>query len=50
MPLLSGKKARTKKGISENISREIKTGKSKKQAVANAYKKAGKGRRKKKKK
>lgn len=34
MPLLTGQKARTKKGISENIRREIKAGRAPKQAVA----------------
>ena len=37
MPLIRGKKAKTKKGFSENIRREIKAGKSQKQAVAIAY-------------
>ena len=51
MPLLSGKKAKTKKGISENISREkhahpeMPTN----QAVAIAFSKAGKSRKKNKK-
>lgn len=34
MPLLKGKKARTKSGISGNISTEIKSGKKKSQAIA----------------
>lgn len=34
MPLIKGKKAATKEGISENIRREIKAGKAPDQAVA----------------
>lgn len=51
MPLLKGKKAKTKKGISANIKKEIKAGKPQKQAVAIALNVArgGKKRRKKKK-
>lgn len=44
MPLKSGK---GKQVISENIRREIKAGKPQRQAVAIAYSKAGKSRRKK---
>lgn len=40
MPLIKGKKAKTKKGFSENIKREIDSGKSQKQAVAIAYSEA----------
>jgi hypothetical protein len=47
MPLVSGQKAKTKKGMSENIKREIKAGKPQKQAVAIAYSKAKKSRNKK---
>ena len=49
MPLLKGAKAKTKKGISENISREIKSGSPKKQAIAIAMNTAGKSKRKRKK-
>lgn len=41
MPLIKGPKAKTKKGFSENIKREIKAGKPQKQAVAIAYSEAG---------
>jgi hypothetical protein len=34
MPLLKGKKAKSKAGISENIKREVKAGRPQKQAVA----------------
>lgn len=34
MPLIKGPKAKTKEGISENIRREVHSGKSQKQAVA----------------
>lgn len=37
MPLVKGKAAKTSKGFSTNIKREIKAGKSQKQAVAIAY-------------
>lgn len=37
MPLIKGKESRSKKGFSENIRREIDSGKPKKQAVAIAY-------------
>ena len=39
MPLVSGKKARSKKGFSENVRRERAAGKPIKQAVAIAYSK-----------
>jgi len=42
MPLVSGKKAETKKGFAKNVATEIKAGKPRKQAVAIAYAKAGK--------
>jgi hypothetical protein len=37
MPLIKGSKARTKKGFSENIKKEMDTGKPQKQSVAIAY-------------
>jgi len=37
MPLVKGKKAKTEKGFSENIKKEMKAGKPQKQAVAIAY-------------
>lgn len=47
MPLLKGSKAKSKKGISENIRREIKSGKKPSQAAAIAYSLAKKKRKKK---
>ncbi len=41
MPLIKGKKAKTRAGFSENIRREINAGKPQKQAVAIAYSEAG---------
>ena len=40
MPLVSGQKAKTRAGFSENIKREINAGKPKNQAIAIAYSKA----------
>ncbi len=37
MPLVKGKKAKTKEGLAENIRREVKAGKPQKQAAAIAY-------------
>ena len=37
MPLIKGKKAKTKEGISENIRREVESGKPTNQAIAIAY-------------
>jgi hypothetical protein len=48
MPLVSGKKAKSKKGISENIRREVNSGKPVKQAAAIAYSQARKSKHKKK--
>lgn len=50
MPLLKGSKAKSKKGISENIRREMHSGKKQSQAVAIAFSMAGKYKKKKKKK
>ena len=49
MPLIKGNKAKTKKGFSTNVKREMEAGKPQKQAVAIAYSEAreGKNRRKK---
>ncbi len=41
MPLIKGAKAKTRKGFSENIRREMDAGKPQKQAVAIAYSEAG---------
>lgn len=40
MPLVKGAKAKTRKGFSENIKREMEAGKPQKQAVAIAYSEA----------
>lgn len=40
MPLVKGKAARSRKGFSENIRREMEAGKPQKQAVAIAYSEA----------
>ena len=47
MPLVKGKAAKTKKGFSENIKKEMEAGKPQKQAVAIAYSVARKGKKKK---
>lgn len=47
MPLIKGKKAKTKAGIKANIKKEISAGKKPSQAVAIAYSVAGKGKKKK---
>lgn len=49
MPLVKGAKAKSPKGFSENVRREVKEGKPKKQAVAIAYSEAREGKKKKKK-
>ena len=41
MPLVKGKAAKTRKGFSENVRREMEAGKPQKQAVAIAYSEAG---------
>lgn len=46
MPLVKGAKAKSKKGFSENVRREMESGKPQKQAVAIAYSEA-RGKRKK---
>ncbi len=48
MPLIKGKKAKSKAGFSENIKREMDAGKPQKQAIAIAYSEAGKSKKKKK--
>lgn len=48
MPLVKGKAAKTKKGISENIRREMHANKPQKQSIAIAYSEAGEKRKKKK--
>ncbi len=48
MPLVKGKKASTKKGFSENVKREMDSGKKQSQAVAIAYSEARRGKEKKK--
>lgn len=40
MPLVKGAKAKTRKGFSENVKREMEAGKPQKQAVAIAYSEA----------
>jgi len=49
MPLVKGKKAKTRAGFSENVRREMEAGKPQKQAVAIAYSEAGEKRKKNKK-
>ena len=50
MPLVKGEAAKSKKGFSENVKREMEAGKPQKQAVAIAYSEAGKSKPKPKKK
>lgn len=45
MPLVKGKAARSRKGFSENVRREIHAGKPQKEAVAIAYSEARGGKR-----
>jgi len=49
MPLLKGKAAKSKKGFSDNVSREVKAGKPQKQAIAIAFSEARRSKGKKKK-
>jgi len=46
MPLVKGKAAKSKKGISENIKREMHAGKPQKQSIAIAMSVAGKSKKK----
>ncbi len=48
MPLVKGAKAKSKKGFSENVKKEMDAGKPQKQAVAIAYSEARKSKKKKK--
>ena len=48
MPLIKGARAKTKKGFSENVKREMASGRPQKQAVAIAYSEAGMSKKKKK--
>ena len=47
MPLVKGAKARTRAGFSENVRREVNSGKPIKQSVAIAYSEAGEKKKKK---
>lgn len=49
MPLVKGKAAKSKKGFSENVKREMEAGKPQRQAVAIAYSEAREGKKRKKK-
>ena len=49
MPLVKGKKAKTSKGFSENVKREMESGKKQSQAVAIAYSEERRGKKGKKK-
>ncbi len=48
MPLVKGKKAKSRAGFSENVRREMEAGKPQRQAVAIAYSEAGEKKKKKK--
>jgi hypothetical protein len=50
MPLVKGRKAKSKKNISKNIAAEVRSGRPVKQAVAIAYSLAGKSKSKRKRK
>ncbi len=43
MPLVKGKRAKSRKGFSENVRREMESGKGQKQSVAIAYSEADRG-------
>lgn len=47
MPLVKGKAAKSRKGFSENVKREMEAGKPQKQAVAIAYSEADRAKKKK---
>jgi hypothetical protein len=47
MPLVKGEKAKSKKGFSSNVKKEMEAGKPKAQSVAIAYSEARKGKKKK---
>jgi hypothetical protein len=49
MPLVKGKAAKSKKGFSTNVKREMEAGKPQKQAVAIAYSEAREGKKRRKK-
>jgi hypothetical protein len=49
MPLVKGKAAKSKKGFSTNVKREMEAGKKQSQAVAIAYSEAREGKKRKKK-
>lgn len=49
MPLVKGKAAKTREGFSENVRREVASGKKQSQAVAIAYSQARGGKKRKKK-
>ncbi len=49
MPLVKGKKAKTRKGFGENVKREMASGKSQAQSVAIAYSEAREGKKRRKK-
>ena len=46
MPLVKGKKAKSRKGFSSNVKAEMEAGKPQKQAVAIAYSEADRGKKK----
>jgi hypothetical protein len=48
MPLVKGLRAKSRKGFSENVRREVEAGKPQKQAVAIAYSEARRGKKRKK--